>query len=352
MSDGNCIFIDEINLSHNIELISKQIFPKKLYIVCKSNNYGLGNSIVSLFKKNEKYIDGYCVSDIEEAIQLRNYGISKPIVILGIVRMSTDADKISRFNLEFVIPNLDFCKALKPEFLGRGHLAIDVGLGRIGISSKNDLKKIISWVKEHEIKFKGIYTHHSSNNIETIKKECEIFNKYTLNRQEIANSYHSGSSSSVFSGLIEGDIYRVGAAIFGMHQNSSIIQTKSVAKLCSRIAFLKKVIKGQSIGYESIFICPSNGWIANIPLGYGDGFSSRMKNAEVQIGNKIGIIACVCMNQTMIFLKEEPQLNEEVTIVGIENICRNNLSDIVKHLGINNDEFFCQLGSKILRKVR
>lgn len=352
MNEKNYVIIDEKSISYNIKNIAKLIAPKKLYIVCKSDNYGLGSSVIPLLKKNDDNISGYCVSNLGEAIQLRKVGILKPIIILGIIDVINDLDKIRHFNFEFVIPNLAFFKLLEVEDYKLAHLALDVGLGRIGITDKKELDEIISIIKKHDIKLKGIYTHHSSTDKKVLEFECEKMNNYLIDINEIADSYHSGSSSSIPFMLDRGSIYRVGAAIFGMSQENIGISSKAVAKLTSEVIYVKEVYKGCFIGYNSDFECPEKGWVVNIPLGYGDGFSSRMKNFEVEVENQIGIVASVCMNQTMIFVKEKPKLNDIVILIGTGNTCRNSLFDMTQHLGIANDELFCQLSNKITRKVR
>lgn len=352
MNDKNCIIINEKNIQCNIKELSKLISPEKLYVVCKSDNYGLGNDILHLLKKYDDYIDGYCVSDIEEAVHLRKKGILKPVIILGIIDITTDLEIIHRLNFEFVIPSLDFFKSIKPKECSLAHLAVDVGLGRIGITEKKELDEIISIALDQKIKFKGIYTHHSSSNKKIIEHENELFNEYLINAREIVNSFHSGSSSSVSSKLDKGNIYRIGAAIFGMYQENSILKNRPIAMLCSKVVHLKKIKAGCAVGYNSEYMCPREGWIVNIPLGYGDGFVSRMKNFKVQVGSEIGIIASVCMNQTMIFVEEKPQINEKVILIGTGESCNNTLFDATNHLGIHEDEFFCQLSKQILRKVR
>ncbi|MBO0439261.1 hypothetical protein [Candidatus Enterococcus ikei] len=65
MNDKNCINYKSKYIQCNIKRLSKLISPEKLYVVCKSDNYGLGNAIFHLLKNHDDYINGYCVSDLE-----------------------------------------------------------------------------------------------------------------------------------------------------------------------------------------------------------------------------------------------------------------------------------------------
>ena len=124
------------------------------------------------------------------------------------------------------------------------------------------------------------------------------------------------------------------------------LQLKPIASLISEICFVKKVEKGEHVGYNSEFQVPTNGYLANISLGYGDGFSSRMSGVYVDSNGKIGYIASVCMNQTLIFFESEVKCQEIVTIIGEGS---NSINDVCKHLKINEDEFFCCLNLNIKR---
>lgn len=340
------LIINIEKLDDNIKKIKRHIGDKGIYFVCKSSCYGLGTQLIEKIINNPN-IDGFCVATLDEGIELRKIGIKKKIIVTGLINLNLDLKVVQDFDLEIVVPSIEFLKALPKEMVYQSHLAVDVGLGRIGINSLHEIFKAGSYLRDNNLILSGVYTHHSSDKEIVVKDEQKRFQEFVSQLNASYKSIHSGSSSHILLNSIIGDYYRIGSAIVGMKERLyESLQLKPIASLISEISFVKKVKKGEHVGYYSEFQVPKNGYIANISLGYGDGFSSRMSGVCIDSNGKTGYIASVCMNQSLIFFESEIKCQDIVTIIGEGS---NSINDICKHLKINEDEFFCCLNSNIQR---
>jgi alanine racemase len=110
----------------------KKIIEKKIFAVVKSNAYGLG--MVKISKNIENIVDGFCVSNIDEAIELRKNSIDKEIILFQ--STINDLDFMYEKQITMVLFSLNEIKDIllfvkkKPIKI---HLKIDTGMGRLGI---------------------------------------------------------------------------------------------------------------------------------------------------------------------------------------------------------------------------
>ena len=110
--------------------------------------------------------------------------------------------------------------------------------------------------------------------------------------------------------------------------------------------FVKKVKKGEKIGYGMTYVAPSDQYIATLPIGYADGFIRANQGRQVYInGRYYPIVGRVCMDQMMVCVDENVHVHDEVEIFG-EHMT---LSRMAKELNTISYEITCLLSERVER---
>ena len=303
--------IMEIDLNafkHNIKEIRNYIGDsKEIMPIITANAYGTHiNKRLDII--NEFNIVAVAITN--EAIELRHLGYNKEIFILNQPYID-ELNKIIEYDITIGLSSKEFLNDLikinKPI---KVHLEIETGMNRTGINI-NDLNNFINLIKQNpKIKVTGIYTHLSSadNDTNYTNKQLEIFKNALNITKETFNTIkyiHTSASNGLlnfkedFTNLTRPGIIMYGYDSFEGVKN--IINIKPVAKLKSKITFIKTVSENTSIGYNRSYTTTKPTKIATIPIGYADGLRRELSNkGHVIINNTIvPIIGKVCMDSFM-----------------------------------------------------
>ena len=135
------------NIKHEIAHLPSETF---LFAVVKANGYGHGAVQTALAAK-EGGADGFCVATIDEAIELREAGITDPILILGVVNVC-DITLLTTYDLSFPVASMDWLieagAYLEENPLNKPlkvHIKVDTGMGRIGFLTVEEVRQAILW---------------------------------------------------------------------------------------------------------------------------------------------------------------------------------------------------------------
>src|SRR3989344_2145031 len=290
----------EINkkaVAHNINVF-RQLIDKKteLWSVVKSNAYGHG---LSLFAKlAENGVDGFCVDSVAEGLKLRKEGIKKPILVLG-PTLSSLYKTAKEFNITITISSIEGLQKLsasktKPNF----HLKIDTGMHRQGLYPE-EVKKITQYLKSNTQNLKGFYSHFASakdinytsfNELQFNNLQLAIKN---LNQNEI-KKHISATAGTLINPQYHLDMVRVCIGFFGLWPSKELeiqlgnkIKLKPVLSWFALISEIKKIKKGDYIGYDLTERVNKDSKIAIIPIGYWHGLPRSLSSiGEVWIKNK------------------------------------------------------------------
>lgn len=340
----------------------------KLCCVVKANGYGHG--AVQLSKLYETLgADYLAVSNIEEAIQLRNNSISLPILILGYTDPRC-ARELADQNITQCVFSYDYGVALSTNAVEEGttvkiHIKIDTGMGRIGFQCQDcELDQAAEVCMLPGLEVEGIFTHFASAD------EGEGGREYTLgqfNKFMNAISYleakginfklrHCANSAGIFDyPETHLDMVRAGVVLYGL-QPSSVLHNpgnlKPVLMLKTIIDHIKSVHLGDCISYGREFKADREMRIATIPIGYADGLwrSNFHNHMVVEVEGKLApIVGRVCMDQCMIDVSEIPEVavNSKVTVYGMDGVI--SVDHIAEVNGTINYEIVCALGERVPR---
>ena len=346
------------NFEHNLNQIKNKLKPEtKIMPVIKANAYGTYiNKRLDILNK----FDIVAVAIVDEGEDLRKLGYEKEIFVLNQPDIN-EIEKIVQNNLTIGLSSIEFLKEVKKQNKDlRVHVEIETGMGRTGVA----LEKVEEFIEEikntKNIKVEGIYTHLSSadNDEEYTKKQLKIFSEAVEKITKKINTIkyiHSSASNGIVN-YPEGqyNLVRAGMILYGYESGEGIkekIDLKPVAKLKSKITYLKEVEKGTSISYGRRFITKKKSKIATIPIGYADGLRRCLSNkGEVLInGKKAPIIGSVCMDSFMADVTDLPEvkLGDTVYIWDNEKIT---LDELAKKCDTINYEIISTISDRVPRE--
>lgn len=308
------LFIDKSAIIHNMNAIQSFIGSSCTLIpVIKADMYGIGIlNILDIISLNRCPI--VAVAHIAEALEIRNLGYDKDIIVL-IQPSISDLDEIIDKNItvscgdiSFLLECQSICQVKNKEL--RIQVEIDVGMGRTGLSA-NDVERFIEQIPRcNNIVVNGIFTHlpDCSNTIETkqqlllFKRIIGLFKKNMRNIQYV----HSLASSGIFryyKNVVTDNAVRSGLSVLGYYPNGvnhSLITLIPSITLLSHIVSCKDYQMGAQIGYNRCTL-KRDSRLAIIPIGFADvliGYDAP--GGYVVIRNKRAEIISICMDSMII----------------------------------------------------
>ncbi len=364
--------VAEINtdaITHNYRKIKESI-PSytKIMAVVKADAYGHGAVKVSQILQEEG-VDYLAVAIAAEGAQLREEGIRTPILVLGYTPASSVGALIEN-DLTQTIFSYEMAKFISYEASKLGkkvkiHIKVDTGMGRIGfLPHPTSIEEIIEINKLPNIEIEGFYTHFSSADEEDqtyTKKQNSIFNGFLKELGEVgidAPIIHAANSAAIIMHkYTHANLVRLGISLYG-HYPSEMTKPYAMGlvpsmSLKSQVVHLKKVPKGEQIGYNRKYTTNHTTKIATIPIGYADGYSRGLSNkGRVLIrGEYAPVIGNICMDQFMVDVTHinYVAVGDEVVLFGKQNSNEITVEEIANILNTINYEVICMIGKRIPR---
>ncbi|MGN0437480.1 MAG: alanine racemase [Lachnospiraceae bacterium] len=340
---------------------------KKLLAVIKANAYGHG--AIEVANALDDLCDYYGVACIEEGIELRNAGITKPILILGVTDES-QYETLVQFDITQTIFSYEQAKALsdaagKLSKTGRLHIKLDTGMNRIGYQcTSKSVEEIIRISKLPNLNMEGIFTHYfkaDEKDKSSAMKQLELYTNM-INQLEAAGITFDIRHISNSAGIMEMpndtyDMVRSGISTYGLYPSDEMDEEACILypamSFKSHITHIKLVKKGATIGYGGTYVLSEDKVIATVGVGYADGYPRALSNQGRMLvhGQYAPITGRVCMDQTMIDVTHIPdvQVGDEVVLVGKQG---NNMLSVEELAGMSasfNYEFVCNVNRRVPR---
>lgn len=356
-------------ICNNVKRI-KEIIKEdtKIMAIIKADGYGHG--AVPIAKVLEQYVDGYGLAIIEEAIELRNAGIKKPLLILGCTPEAFYKDLMA-YDIMPSIYQYNMAKKLSEESkrqnkITKIHIKVDTGMNRIGFMPTDENVEVIKQINQLEgIEIAGCFSHfaradeieqkYTKIQIETYLKFIEKLEKAGI---EIPVKHISNSAGIMEYPEANFDMVRGGISMYGLYPSEEVhkenLYLEPAMEIKAFITNVKEVEAGVGVSYNSTFITKKKTKIATIPVGYGDGYPRALSNkGRVLIhGKSAPILGRVCMDQFMVDVSEIHNVIEGDVAILLgrdreEFISVEELTDQME--GSNNYEFVCDVGKRIPR---
>ncbi len=333
--------------------------------VVKSNAYGHG--LVDFSKEMEKLgIDWLGVDSSLEALALRKAGIKKPILVLGYTPEENILEVIKK-NISVTVSSLEYLENLLrqnfPKII-KIHLKIDTGMHRQGFLP-NELPKLLKVLKKKRKNFmiEGVYTHFANaKNPEELSDTKKQFSLFKESIKIIENAglnpikHAAATGGSIIFPESKMDMMRIGIGLYGLWPSEKIkekfekkIALRPVMTWKTIISEIKKIPKGEGIGYNFTAKTSRDSKIAILPIGYWHGYNRLFSNkTKVEVrGKHAKILGTVSMDMAIIDVTDirGVKTRDEVVLMG-ENITADNLAKIARTV---NYEIITRLNSRIKR---
>jgi alanine racemase len=325
--------IDLGKLRRNLQLIRGDL-PKnvQLMAVVKDEAYGHGALDVARVAVEEGAW-GFGLSTLEEAMTLRDAGISAPLLLLG-ERQEAELEWCVAHDLIVCVNEIHNVRALAKvaEKFGKKvpvHLKIHTGMSRYGVRWDEALPLIEKIVAEKSLLLEGVMTHFSQSD-ETEKTFANLqFARFqeiltALEERKISVKLRHTCNSGGFLDLPHThlDMVRVGILLYGVFPSlvcRKIPGIEPVMSVKAKIAAIQKLKPGEVVGYGMRYTATSERRIAILPIGYGDGFP-RVRNEGCALihGRRAPLLGGIAMDALMVDITDIPQAQmwDEAVIMG------------------------------------
>lgn len=345
----NTIYISKDKLISNYQTLSRINSKIQIAPVLKSNAYGHGIREVGkiLDNLNPPFL---CVDSLYEAFQLKKAGVKSEILIMGYI----DPESLKGKKLPFSYAVWDFKSAEALNNYQNGakiHIFVDTGMNREGVKV-DDLKLFLRQIKALSgLQVEGLMSHLA----------CADEPKNPLNRLQLENFkrakiilkdlgfkpkwIHLGGSDGLLNGLIDScNLYRVGLA---MYQGS--------LKFTTKIVQIKRIKKGEKIGYLSTFTAIRDMVVAVLPLGFNDGVDRALsaKGKVLIDGAECPLVGLVSMNVCVADISglKSPCLDQELVVFSDDSNRINSIENSAKLSQKTPYEFLVHLHPSTKRVV-
>ncbi|MBR0277482.1 MAG: alanine racemase [Clostridia bacterium] len=274
--------INRCDLIHNIKIIKEHCAPAKIIAVLKGNAYGLDAvQFGKILLENE--IDTFAVSELSEALALRNAGFENKILLLTPPNNFDDSKQIIDNDITATVSNYENAELLNKIGLPVNvHIKIDTGFGRYGFLNNQLSDKLLNY---KNINYEGIFSHFSNSFGKDDKYTKKQFDKFTEALEILKNigispkiRHISNSCAALRYDYAKLDAVRIGSAFLGRLPIENKIGLKKIADLKCSISEIRQLPKGSFVGYANTFVTKKDTKTAIITVGYKDGYGVQKSN--------------------------------------------------------------------------
>lgn len=352
--------IDLTAIAFNIQQIAAHLpAGTKKWAVVKADAYGHGAAAVA--RHIEALVEGFCVSNIDEALELRQAGIRKSILILGVSEIAAVPLAIEH-QISYTVSSLEWLSKLlaeKPDLTGlKLHIKLDTGMGRIGFRSSSEVKEAFSLLQSAGAVVEGVFTHFATADEADQDKFLEQQARFQALIAALPTDslllHSSNSAATLWHGDTILNAVRMGDMLYGLNPSGRTLalpyELKPALSLVSELIQVKELSKGETVGYGATYTLDDNQWIGTIPIGYADGWTRDMQSFSVLIdGEFCPIVGRVSMDQITVRLPHAYPIGTKVTLIGRDNGQTITATDVAHHRQTINYEVVCLISDRVPR---
>ena len=333
----------------------------RLMAMLKANAYGHG--AVELARRcTPERVAMIGVALLEEALELRDAGITLPILVVGPlsepqIRIALDRD------ITCGVPGpeeLELVVQVAKERDVAIHLKLDSGMGRMGVI-ETELPRVAELLRAApRLRVDALYTHFANaSDPEDPFTDDQLarFNTLVETLREAgisAPKHHVANSAATVRGITPGDYVRTGIALYGGEPlDEPGHRLAPVMRWRTAITRLKELPAGSAIGYGTTFHTTRPSRIATLPVGYADGYRRDLSNrGEVLVrGRRAPVVGRVSMDLVTIDVTdiEDASLGDEVVLLGRQGGDEIRVEELAAKLDTISYEVFCGVGARVPR---
>jgi alanine racemase len=310
----------------------RRIAGTTVYAVVKADAYGHGAVEVAKALAASGAVGGFCTSLVEEGVALRDAGIEAPILVMGPSLVGGE-DAMVGANLTPVISSHEELVALAYVARARpapieAHLKIDTGMGRLGIAMERAPELAVE-ASRNGIAIVGLMTHFANADTDDpadpdsltrlqLARFAEVERAVIAAGAPVHVRHAANSAAALLFPESRFDFVRTGIAIYG---NGHWADRGHMAmRLVTAIAQLRRIAKGDSVGYGATWTAARESRLAILPCGYADGLPrSASGHAEVAIrGKRVPLVGRISMDIAVADVTDVPdaQVADAAVLLG------------------------------------
>ncbi len=360
-------YIDLAAIRHNMNTIRHAASPQaKIIAVVKANAYGHGAVPVSRAVLAAG-ADSLAVAIPEEACQLRQAGITAPILVLGL-SLPEAAPVYIEQNITATVATREGISALSQAARRLGAKAkvmvkIDTGMGRVGLLPDQAVDFIRAAAQAPEIELQGIMTHLAAADAAdktSAQRQLSMLGQvqHALQAARLSCPIVTAANSATIVDLPAGHLsaVRPGIILYGLPPSGQMINQldlQPAMELKTKIVYIKKVPKDTPVSYGETYKTGKAVYLATLPIGYADGYSRQLSNkASVLIqGKRRQVVGRVCMDQLIVELGEtcDASIGEEAVLFGRQGTEEITVTELAGLAGTINYELVCAVSQRVPR---
>lgn len=309
--------IDLSTITENLKAIKEKSGGKKILAVVKCDAYS--HHAVRVSSHIEELVDYLAVANVDEGIELRMGGIKKPILILGVPTYN-NAAALQTHNLTATVSHQTHFSILMD---GTSyHINFDSGMGRLGFKPEQAAEVRQLAVANQRLTCSGIYSHYATADdpgSDFVQTQHQRFKEVLEHFKEVPLVHMSNTGAVAnYPDLNHFDMIRTGLGMLGYNPGETRHDwLKPVLTWRATIAQVRPIRKGEVVSYSSTWTCPEDGYLATIPVGYGDGIPRSLSNKlQVRIADKMyPQVGNVTMDYIMVYLGQDQVTNDQEAIL-------------------------------------
>lgn len=361
--------VDLDAISHNVRAIKQQLSPDTaLMVVVKANGYGHG--AVPVAKAALHYGAQWLgVAIVEEGINLRQAGITAPILILG-APPNWQASLVVENDLRVAVCTWDLAQALSAAARRRGvvariHVKLDTGMGRLGILPGEALDFVTRLKTLPNLEIEGIFSHFATaddldkgyayQQFEAFMKVIDDLEKagISIPIKHIANTAAALTLPKTRLSLV-----RSGIAVYGLPvspDQPESLELLPALELKAAVSYIHRVSRGSGISYGVEYVTAKDTSIVTLPVGYADGYSRLLSGkGEVLLqGRRYPIVGNICMDQCMVDVGDSNiGIGDEAVLLGRQGSEEISADELAEKMGTIHYEIICMIGGRVPRMYK
>lgn len=359
--------INSAALSTNYNVVRSHLQPNcKLMAVVKADAYGHGDTQIAP-QLQTLGADWFGVSNILEAVSIREAGITKPILIFSATPIES-LNLLVEYNVTQAVISLEYAQALSTYATQNhvnisAHIKINTGMNRVGITAYDSscISQIKACLALPNLQCSGIFSHFavadekSADSVAYTKEQLACFTQIiqTLKSQgivfELAHIANSAACLSLSHSHF--NMVRAGILLYGIAPSNEVSNSElqPVLQLFSTVSSVELLKKGQSVSYGRTFTANKDLKIATIAIGYADGYRRAFSNCAYMMvhGQKANVIGTICMDQLMVDVTDIPnvKMGDVVSVIG-NGICASTLAQFAQTIPY---EIVCGISKRVQR---
>ena len=364
--DSTRVKIDLDAIAENMDAIREKAGVPVMAVV-KADAYGHGAVQVARLLQGKCAF--FCVSSILEAMELRQAGLTTPILILGYTPVEAFPTAI-REGIRPTIYRLEDAEALSKaaqllELPARFHFAVDTGMSRIGFQVTEADADICARIANLPgLYAEGLFSHFATadcadlSRAEAQAQRFAEFDEMLRVRGVKIPIRHLNNSAGLMNFATPYEMVRSGIITYGMYPSDEVdpglLALRPALQWLSRVTHVKTLPAGREISYGGTYVTKSDTVVATIPVGYADGYRRNLSGKFYVLirGQKAPILGRICMDQMMVDVTHIPgaAVGDQVTLVGSDGGETIAMEEISAQADSFNYEFVCGISRRVPRQ--